>query len=205
MRSRRVGLLLRRCHGHHARPADTAPGVPTAVTAMETSDTEITVTWGSPASDGGADITGYMVQSAYMGADNMKSEWMDVDPAHMGMDMMYMVTRRSMAETTYSHGVLARLNSVGMGEYCDGGRDVHHARPRTRVPGLPTAVTAMETMRHAEIHGDVGLPRQRWRSRHHRLHGAERRHGRRQHGSPSGWTSTHHTWASRHDVHRPPV
>ena len=39
-----------------------------------TSDTEITVTWGSPASDGGADITGYMVQRAYMGADNMMSD-----------------------------------------------------------------------------------------------------------------------------------
>ena len=97
---------------------DTAPGVATAVTAMETSDTEITVTWGSPASDGGADITGYMVQRAYMGADNMMSEWMDVDPAHMGMDMMYMDTDL-MPETTYYYRVAA-MNSVGMGEYSDG-------------------------------------------------------------------------------------
>ena len=49
----------------------TVPGAPTVVTAMETSDTEITVTWDDPASDGGSDITGYMVQSAYMGADGM--------------------------------------------------------------------------------------------------------------------------------------
>ena len=98
--------------------SDTAPGVPTAVTAMETSDTEITVTWGSPASDGGADITGYMVQRAYMGADNMMSEWMDVDPAHMGMDMMYMDTGL-MPETAYYYRVAA-MNSAGMGEYSDG-------------------------------------------------------------------------------------
>ena len=98
--------------------SDTAPGVPTAVTAMETSDTEITVTWGSPASDGGADITGYMVQRAYMGADNMMSEWMAVDPAHMGMDMMYMDTGL-MPETMYYYQVRA-MNAVGNGEWSDG-------------------------------------------------------------------------------------
>ena len=97
---------------------DTVPGVATAVTAMETSDTEITVTWGSPASDGGADITGYMVQRAYMGADNMKSEWMDVDPAHMGMDMEYMDTGL-MPETMYYYQVRA-MNAAGNGEWSDG-------------------------------------------------------------------------------------
>ena len=95
-----------------------APGMPTGVTATATSDTEITVTWESPADNGGADITGYMVQSAYMGADDMMSEWMDVDPAHMGMDMMYMDTGL-MPDTTYYYHVAA-MNAVGMGEYSDG-------------------------------------------------------------------------------------
>ena len=52
---------------------------------MATSHDMITVTWDA-ADDGGSDITGYMVQRGYMDADNMM--WMDVDPAHMGMDMM---------------------------------------------------------------------------------------------------------------------
>ena len=97
---------------------DTVPGVPTAVTAMETSDTEITVTWGSPASDGGADITGYMVESAYMMADDTMSEWMAVDPAHSGMMMEYMDTGL-MPETTYYYRVLA-MNAAGNGEWSDG-------------------------------------------------------------------------------------
>ena len=98
--------------------SDTAPGVPTTVTAMETSDTEITVTWGSSASDGGSDITGYMVQRAYMGADNMMSEWMDVDPAHMGMGMEYMDTGL-MPETAYMYRVAA-VNAVGLGAWSNG-------------------------------------------------------------------------------------
>ena len=95
-----------------------APGVPTAVTAMETSDTEITVTWGSPASDGGADITGYMVESAYMMADGTMSDWMAVDPAHTGMEMMYMDTGL-MPETMYYYQVRA-MNAAGNGEWSDG-------------------------------------------------------------------------------------
>ena len=95
------------------------PGVPTAVTAMETSDTEITVTWGSPASDGGSDITGYMVQSAYMGADGMMTEWMDVDPGPYGYGY-----------GVHGHGSDARrrctttrvraMNAAGNGEWSDG-------------------------------------------------------------------------------------
>ena len=94
----------------------TEPGMPMNVMAMATSHDMITVTWESPAADG--DITGYMVQSAYMMADDMMSDWMDVDPAHMGMDMMYM-DMGLMAETTYYYRVAA-MNSVGMGDYSDG-------------------------------------------------------------------------------------
>ena len=98
-------------------PEMVVPGIPMSVMAEATSHDMITVSWASPADDGGSDITGYSVQRGYMDADNMMM-WMDVDPAHMGMDMMYMDTGL-MAETTYYYRV-ATMNSVGMGEYSDG-------------------------------------------------------------------------------------
>ena len=94
------------------------PGMPMNVMAEATSDTMITVSWESPDDDGGSDITGYMVQSASMMSDGMMSDWMDVDPAHMGMDMMYM-DMGLMAETTYYYRVAA-MNAEGMGDYSDG-------------------------------------------------------------------------------------
>ena len=94
------------------------PGMPMSVSAEATSHDMITVSWEAPTDTGNSDITGYMVQSAYMMSDGMMSDWMDVDPAHMGMDMMYM-DMGLMAETTYYYRVAA-MNSVGMGEYSDG-------------------------------------------------------------------------------------
>ena len=94
------------------------PGIPMSVMAEATSHDMVTVSWASPADDGGSDITGYMVQRGYMDADDMMSDWMDVDPAHMGMDMMYM-DMGLMAETTYYYRVLA-MNAVGNGEWSDG-------------------------------------------------------------------------------------
>ncbi len=101
-----------------APPEMMAPGMPMSVMAAATSDTEIKVTWAAPESDGNSAITGYMVQSASMMADGMMSEWMDVDPAHMGMDMMYM-PMGLMPETTYYYRVAA-MNAEGMGDYSDG-------------------------------------------------------------------------------------
>ena len=101
-----------------AQPEMMAPGMPMNVMAEATSDTMITVSWESPADDGGSDITGYMVQRAYRMSDGMMSDWMDVDPAHMGMDMMYM-DMGLMAETTYYYRVAA-MNAEGTGAYSDG-------------------------------------------------------------------------------------
>ena len=103
-----------------APPEETVPGMPMNVMAMadDAMYNTINVTWDSPESDGNSDITGYMVQSAYMMSDGMMSDWMDVDPAHMGMDMMY-ADMGLMAETKYYYRVAA-MNAEGMGEYSDG-------------------------------------------------------------------------------------
>ena len=104
-------------HAEATTDAAMAPGVPTAVTAMETSDTEITVSWTAPADNGGAAITGYMVERGTMGADSAMS-WMAVDPAHTDTAMMYM-DMSLMPMTTYYYRVSA-MNSAGTGAMSDG-------------------------------------------------------------------------------------
>lgn len=47
------------------------PGMPMNVTAMATSDTAITVEWDAPADNGGADVSGYRLQSKYGDGDFM--------------------------------------------------------------------------------------------------------------------------------------
>ena len=54
------------------------PGMPMNVEAMATSDTAITVSWTAPADNGGADITGYVLQRAYMGADDTMTDFMTI-------------------------------------------------------------------------------------------------------------------------------
>ena len=141
------------------------PGMPMNVMAEATSHDMITVSWASPADDGGSDITGYMVQSAYMMADDMMSDWMDVDPAHMGMDMMYM-DMGLMAETTYYYRVAA-MNSVGMGDYSDGTAMAMTMMMPPMELGEATSITSVmsqrrrhESTRHAHA----------WRQRHQALH-----------------------------------
>ena len=95
----------------------TVPGAP-MVTATADSDTAVTVGWTAPTDNGGATITGYMVESAYMMADGTMSDWMAVDPAHTGMAMTYMDTGL-MPETMYYYQVRA-MNAAGNGEWSDG-------------------------------------------------------------------------------------
>ena len=54
-------------HRHPSAWLITEPGMPMNVMAMATSHDMITVSWASPADDGGSDITGYMVQRGIHG------------------------------------------------------------------------------------------------------------------------------------------
>ena len=94
------------------------PDMPMNVMAMAVNHDTINVSWEAPTDTGNSDITGYMVQRAYMMADDMMSEWMDVDPAHMGTDMMYKDSGL-MPETKYYYQVAAK-NAQGTGQYSDG-------------------------------------------------------------------------------------
>jgi hypothetical protein len=96
-------------HGAHV------PGMPSAMATAD-SGTQITVTW-TAAADGAA-TTSYMLQRAYMGDDDMMTEWMDVTVANMGMDMMH-VDMGLMSGTTYYYRVLA-MNAAGNSEWSDG-------------------------------------------------------------------------------------
>ena len=97
-------------HGAHV------PDAPTAVMATADSGTQITVTWTAAAD--GATTTSYMLQRAYMGDDDMMTEWMDVTVANMGMDMMHVDTGL-MPATMYYYRVRA-MNAAGNSEWSDG-------------------------------------------------------------------------------------
>lgn len=117
-----------------------APGMPMNVNAMAEGQDMIKVTWDAPAADGNSAITGYMVQSAYMMADGMMSDWMDVDPAHMGMERMY-TDMDLMPGTKYYYRVAA-MNAVGMGEYSDGmAMAMTEMMPVLGVPGVTGAMS----------------------------------------------------------------
>ena len=121
-------------------PESTIPGMPMNVNAMAEGYDTIKVTWDAPSDDGNSDITGYMVQSTYMMADDTMSEWTDVDPVHIGTDGMYMDSGLT-AEITYYYRVAA-MNSVGMGEYSDGtAYAMTEIMPVLGVPGVTGAVS----------------------------------------------------------------
>ena len=116
----------------------TVPSMPMNVRAAATSDAEITVSWGAPANDGGAAITGYMVERGVMGADSMMT-WTAVDPAHTGMDRMYM-DMGLMPETMYYYRVSA-MNSAGNSAWT---AEVSATTgPTSTTLGLPTSPMAM--------------------------------------------------------------
>lgn len=113
------------------------PGMPQSVSAMVDADnaTTINVSWMAADANGSA-ITSYMVQRGTMGSDGMMS-WMNVSPAHSGMDMMY-ADSGLMGNTKYYYRVRA-MNANGYGEYSDG---MASAMTGDVAPNMPTSVMA---------------------------------------------------------------
>ena len=101
-----------------AMTGDVVPNAPMSVTAAvdDTVITKINVSWGTPADNGGSEVTGYMVQRGTMSSDGTMS-WTDVS-LHTGTDMTYMDTGLT-PNTKYYYRVAA-VNAAGTGEYSDG-------------------------------------------------------------------------------------
>ena len=104
--------------GGESNPAEasatTPQEAPAGVTVTPSYDSatmmhSITVAWTAPGADSA--ITGYDVQRAYMMDDGNMSDWMDVDPAHTGMDAMYMDSGL-MAGTMYYYQVRSIISTV---------------------------------------------------------------------------------------------
>ena len=129
--------------------------MPTMVTAMADSDTQITVRWQAPADNGGADITGYMVESAYEMSDGTMSDWMAVDPAHEGMEMMY-VDMGLMPMTKYYYRVSA-MNSVGTGMASDGMAYAMTSMTPTAPMASGTIADVMMTVGDAAVMRDASV------------------------------------------------
>jgi streptogramin lyase len=115
-------------------PAPIAPGVPTSVTASGT-DEGAEVSWSAPSSDGGSEVTSYVVYR----------DGVEVHETADGSTLSFTDSGLSNG-TTYEYEVAA-VNAAGEGAKSS---PVAEATPRT-VPGAPTSVTASGTDEGAEV------------------------------------------------------
>ena len=114
-------------------PTPTAPGAPTIGTAVA-GDTQATVVWMAPASDGGAPVVAYRIQQS---TDN-GSTWTTVVSTTGSAATSRIVTGLTNG-MAYRFRVAA-INSVDVGAYSVASNSV---TPTAAVPGAPTAVTAV--------------------------------------------------------------
>ena len=86
----------------------TAPGLPTSLTATANGQTQIDLSWNAPASDGGANITGYRIEVSSDG-----SSWSDLVANTNSTSTSYSHTGLTAGSTR--HYRVSAINSVGTG------------------------------------------------------------------------------------------
>ena len=119
-----------------ATPAPTAPAAPSALTAMA-ANTEVTLNWTAPTSDGGAAITGYNIE--HDTDMNFSSSPTTVPTATAATTH----TVSTLTNATPYYFRVAAVNSVGTGAYYPGATDAAvTATPAPTAPAAPSALTA---------------------------------------------------------------
>ena len=122
--------------GGQGRAVPAAPAAPTALTATA-ADAAVTLNWTAPVNDGGAPITGYMIDYSVMADFSSPTTVTTTDAA-----TSYTVS--GLANGTLYYFRVAAVNAVGTSAYYPGAADaaVSATPAPATVPAAPTALTA---------------------------------------------------------------
>ena len=107
------------------------PGMPTDLTAMAMGRTQIDLSWTAPTETGGADITGYQIETSTDGND----PWAILMDSNPGTSY----TDSGLEPETMRYYRVSAINSVGTGMASDAAMATTDA---LMVPGMPTDLTA---------------------------------------------------------------
>ena len=118
-----------------ATPAPTAPAAPTALMAMA-ADAAVTLNWTAPSDNGGAAITGYMIEYS-VNADFSSSPTTVAAPTTSH-------TVSSLANGTLYYFRVAAVNSVGTGAYYPGATDAAVSATPTPPPPVVSSFSPIE-------------------------------------------------------------
>ena len=113
----------------------TAPGAPTGLTATADGQTEIDLSWTAPSDDGGADITGYLIEVSTNG-----SSWSDLVSDTGTITIGYSHSRLTAGSTR--HYRVSAINSAGTSEPSSSDSATTDSPPATTAPDAPTSLTA---------------------------------------------------------------
>ena len=113
-----------------------APGAPTGLMAVANGPMAINLSWTAPTENGGADITGYMIEYS---ADGSDGSWMDLMADTASMDTTY--SDMGLDPETMRHYRVSAINSAGTG--MPSMADSATTTTASVEPGMPTDLTAM--------------------------------------------------------------